>query len=84
MAYDEESLFMGISIGKAMKGWARAPAKGVGFGNKTIALVDYVAPFYSAVVAGYGTLTLSDNAVGYQSPVITEYRTTSATYSEVT
>lgn len=81
---DKRSFCAGIAIGKAMKGWSRAPAKGEGFGNKTIALVDYVAPFFPTVATGHATLALSDNAVGYQTTVVTEYRTTSATYSEVT
>lgn len=80
MAYDEESLFAGIAIGKSMKGWSRAPAQS---SNRnpvgTIPLTRY--PYSAKILPCLAVLGVP---VKVTAIVLANKETTQADYLEVT
>ena len=80
MAYDEESLFAGIAIGKSMKGWSRAPAKASAYAGGTIPL-NYAIPYTASILSWLATSASLSGAVATIS-ILKE--TTEADYLEVT
>lgn len=80
MAYDEESLFVGISIGKSMKGWSRAPAKSATYKGGTIPL-NYAIPYSANILPCIVTTSAS---MGIVATINTCKKTINADYLEVT
>lgn len=80
MAYDEESLFAGIAIGKSMKGWSRAPAKANAYKVGTIPLINYIAPYRATSLP---RMPLLDVSTDMSAVALLRGYTTQADYLEV-
>ena len=80
MAYDEESLFAGIAIGKSMKGWSRAPAQANR--NTVGGTIPLTGCSYSAKILP--CLAVLGVPVEVAATILTHRETTQADYLEVT